>query len=117
MRKFQLPLILDELGDFDFFGSAEDLELYVEAVDIESGEVRAYDGRGMELEFCIYGKQGDPIWAKKARLIGYKKDESEYVKKILKKYLSEVSEGGYDVEGVGIKGILDKALRIKGYSK
>lgn len=49
----KMPIFFDESGDILVFGSKEDAQQYIEAIDVANGEYQGYDSEGRLLDLQL----------------------------------------------------------------
>lgn len=84
----QAPIVIDDHGDLSFFSSVAAAELYLEAIDVENKEYKAYDGRGRVLRLTTTRKGRNEV----VKIEPTSRFQVEHLRTQLANFLGNLSE-------------------------
>ena len=118
----KLPIITVEHGDVSVFKSADDLQQYLEPIDVINGEYQAYDREGYLLDLKVIDTECPSllgtIKTKKVIVVNAneKKNHSDELKNIFIDFFRSTSTYEPDDEKQTLDKLINKAINAFGYT-
>ena len=119
----KLPIFVYEHGDLNIFETVEDLENYLEPIDVENDEYIAYDGSGHLLKLKVKDMYRPsflgPIKSKGVRIEEYRNrvDRTIELKNVLIDVLKNTGKFWKNDQEHSLEELIKKVIREFGYTK